>query len=311
MRIIYLGTPDFAVASLRALIEADKNVVAVVTMPDKKSGRGKKIQQSPVKTYALENNLPVLQPTNLKDPDFLSELKSFNADIQIVVAFRMLPESVWNMPRLGTFNLHGSLLPQYRGAAPINWAIMNGEKKTGVTTFFLKHEIDTGNVLKQKEIAISDTDNVGIVHDKLMELGANLVVETLNEIEKGNIEGKPQDEFEAKELKVAPKIFKSDCEINWNETSENILNKIRGLDPYPAAFTQIKIGDKELGLKVFSSIKELKANTTPKRVLLSKTQLGIETKDGIIWINELKLEGKRRMNSGDFLRGITENIEVL
>jgi len=311
MRIIYLGTPDFAVASLHALVDAGKDVVAVVTMPDKKSGRGKKIQESPVKKYAHENKLPVLQPTNLKDPSFLTELKSYNADIQIVVAFRMLPESVWNMPRLGTFNLHGSLLPQYRGAAPINWAIMNGEEKTGVTTFFLKHEIDTGNILKQEEILISETDNVGVVHDKLMELGAKLVVETLNEIEKGKIEGKPQNEFEEGELKFAPKIFKADCEINWNENSENVFNKIRGLDPYPAAFTRIKIGDKELGLKVFSSSKELKLNASPKKTIVNGSQLGIETNDGIIWVDELQLEGKRRMKTADFLRGISDTMEVL
>ena len=311
MRIIFLGTPDFAVASLQALVEAKKNVVAVVTMPDKKSGRGNKIQQSPVKEYALKNDLPLLQPTNLKDADFLKELKSYNADIQIVVAFRMLPKVVWDMPRLGTFNLHGSLLPQYRGAAPINWAIINGEAKTGITTFFLKQEIDTGNILKQKEVTISENDNVGLVHDKLMEIGADMVVETLGDIEKGIIEGKPQDEYPDKELKKAPKIFNPDCKVNWNLGCLPIHNKIRGLDPYPAAFTRIKLGEKELGMKLFFPTKEFYANSTPKKVVQIENKFGIETTDGIVWITELQLEGKRRMKSADFLRGISEKIEVI
>ncbi|MBD81269.1 MAG: methionyl-tRNA formyltransferase [Crocinitomicaceae bacterium] len=311
MRIVFLGTPDFAVGTLAALLEAKKNVVAVVTMPDKPSGRGKKLQQSAVKKFALEHNLPVLQPTNLKDPAFQDELRSYQAEIQIVVAFRMLPISVWDMPPLGTFNLHASLLPQYRGAAPINWAIINGEKKTGVTTFFLKHEIDTGNILMQQEVGIEEDDNVGTLHDKLLAVGAKLVVETMDQIEAGNIEGTPQEDFGDEILKPAPKIFKPDCRINWDTSIQNIHNKVRGLNPYPAASTRIRLGDKELGLKIYSTTWEPLGNASPGTVEMKEKVIGIQSTDGILWIEELQLEGKRRMKTEDFLRGVSEKIEIV
>ena len=241
LRIVYMGTPDFAVEPLKRLVEGGYNVVGCITMPDKPAGRGHKIQFSPVKEYAIEKNIPLLQPEKLKDEGFQSDLKAWNADLQIVVAFRMLPESVWNMPRLGTFNLHASLLPQYRGAAPINWAVINGEKETGVTTFFLTHDIDTGNIILQEKIKIEETDNVGIVHDKLMTIGADLVTKTVDKILDGTITTTQQSVLyeNPSELKPAPKIFKETCKIDFNEKAQRIHNLVRGLSPYPAAWCEL------------------------------------------------------------------------
>ncbi len=307
LRIVYLGTPDFAVESLRALVEGEYNVVGVVTMPDKPAGRGKKIQFSPVKEYALEQNLPLLQPENLKDPEFIQDLKAWKADLQIVVAFRMLPEVVWNMPRLGTFNLHASLLPQYRGAAPINWAIINGETETGITTFFLQHEIDMGNIISQEKIQISETDNVGIVHDKLMFLGAELVTKTVDSILSGNIHSIPQEQVIGEgELKAAPKIFKETCKIDWNRSSKEIYDFIRGLSPYPAAFTELTFPSGEnITLKVFESGKRIeKHDLTPGQLLTDrKSYLDVATQDGFIRLLNIQQAGKKRMFVLDFLNG--------
>ena len=235
-----MGTPDFAVEALQCLVEGGYNVVGVITMPDKPAGRGHKIQYSPVKQYALDHQLPLLQPEKLKDEEFIQALREWKADLQIVVAFRMLPEVVWNMPRLGTFNLHASLLPQYRGAAPINWAVINGDTETGITTFFLKHEIDTGEVIQQVRIPIADTDNVEIVHDKLMHLGGRLVIETVDAILEGKVKSIPQEEMAvAGELRPAPKIFKETCRIDWNQPVKRVYDFIRGLSPYPAAWSEL------------------------------------------------------------------------
>src|SRR5689334_10217937 len=235
LRIIFMGTPEFAVPSLEVLLEAKFNVVAVITAPDKPQGRGQKLMPSPVKECAVKHNIPVLQPTNLKSPEFLEQLKSYNANLQIVVAFRMLPEAVWAMPAIGTFNLHASLLPQYRRAAPINWAIINGEKETGVTTFFLKHEIDTGSIIFQEKEIIHDADDIGSLYERLMKKGSQLVLKTVKAIEAGNYPSTPQPQ--GIEIKHAPKIFKETCEINWNQPSKKIVDFVRGLSPYPAAWT--------------------------------------------------------------------------
>ena len=303
MKIIYMGTPDFAVEPLRRLVEAGKNIVAVVTMPDKPAGRGHKIQFSPVKEYALSVNLPILQPVNLKDPEFIKQLRSYQADLQIVVAFRMLPEIVWNMPPLGTFNLHASLLPQYRGAAPINWAVINGETETGITTFFLQHEIDTGNIIQQQKIDIAPDDNAGIVHDKLMYLGSDLVLQTVNQIESGNVASIPQPEGE---LKPAPKIFKDTCRINFNTTAESVRNLVRGLAPYPAAW--IELADAEgntTNMKIYEVSKELCTPTHPVSTLIcdGKKVLKVAVLDGYIHLDQVQLAGKKRMPAADLMRG--------
>lgn len=302
MRIIFMGTPDFAVASLKALIDAGEEVVAVVTGPDKPAGRGQKIHESAVKQFAVSQNIPVLQPQKLKDPTFLEELKSYRADLQVVVAFRMLPELVWNMPAKGTINVHASLLPNYRGAAPINHAIINGEKSSGVTTFLLQHEIDTGNILYSTEVPISDTDNAGDLHDKLMVAGAELLIKTVNAIKTGNINPIPQDDLgENSELKHAPKIFKEDCLIDWNKSTEEIYNLIRGLSPYPAAFTHL---DGKV-LKIYSAEKEITGHKGLPGSYLSdgKTSLKFATGDGYLKLTEVQIEGKKRMLVSDFLRG--------
>ncbi|MFK7953238.1 MAG: methionyl-tRNA formyltransferase [Ekhidna sp.] len=299
LRIIFLGTPDFASTTLRNLVENNINVVAVITAPDKPKGRGKKLGISAVKEYALEADLPILQPTNLKSPQFLEELKSYKADLQIVVAFRMLPVAVWDMPRLGTFNLHASLLPQYRGAAPINWAIINGEKETGVTTFFLKHEIDTGAIIYQEKEPIEDSDDIGSLYSKLMNRGADLVLKTVKAIEKGDY---PQIDQEASsDLKSAPKIFKNDCKIDWNQSSEVVRNFIRGLSPYPAAWTELN----GKTLKIFKTeVTNEKSNQDLKLFQSDgKTFLNAKTNDGMLSITELQLEGKKRMTVEEFLRG--------
>jgi len=302
MRIIFMGTPDFAVASLEALIQSGEQVVAVVTVPDKPAGRGQKIHESPVKRYALQHRIPVLQPVKLRDEAFLGQLRSFEADLQIVVAFRMLPEVVWNMPKYGTVNVHASLLPQYRGAAPINHAIMNGEKESGVTTFLLQHEIDTGNVLLSKKVAIQQTDTAGDLHDKLMVAGAETLLETIRRLKAGTLQSKRQDEMASlSPLKHAPKIFKEDCKINWNQPTDVVYNFIRGLSPYPAAFTLLN--DKVL--KIYTTEKEhIVASDAPGTVHTDKKNyLKFATQDGYILVSELQLEGKKKMNVTDFLKG--------
>lgn len=297
LRIIYMGTPDFAVASFAALVENGYNVVACITMPDKPAGRGHHMQFSPVKEYALQHAIPVLQPERLKDEVFLEELRSYKADLQIVVAFRMLPEVVWNMPRLGTFNLHASLLPQYRGAAPINWAVINGDKETGITTFFLKHEIDTGNLILQQKIVIGDDENVGSVHDRLMELGSDLVLKTVDLIIDSETTGvpvktTPQDE--SIELRPAPKIFKETCQIDFGKTSAKVHNFVRGLSPYPAAWCNLTIGEKQ-----FDNVKVYAVRPSE-----GGTPLSVKTADGYVDILELQVPGKKRMAARDFLNGI-------
>lgn len=301
MRIIFMGTPDFAVASLKALIEAGEEVVAVVTGPDKPAGRGQKLHESAVKKFAVSQNIPVLQPVKLRDPEFLAELKSFNADLQVVVAFRMLPELVWNMPEKGTINVHASLLPNYRGAAPINHAIINGEKKSGVTTFLLQHEIDTGNILFSTEVEILDNDNAGDLHDKLMLAGAELLIRTVNAIKKNDIHPIPQDSIDTGNLKHAPKIFKEDCLINWENDSVKIYNLIRGLSPYPTAFTHI---DGKV-LKIYESEIIIKKHDLMPGSYISdgKNELKFATKDGFLKLLEIQIEGKKRMSVSDFLRG--------
>ena len=305
MKIVFFGTPEFAVESLDKLLEAGFDIAAVVTMPDKIAGRGHKLIQSDVKKYALEKNLKILQPEKLKDPEFIKALKEINADLFIVIAFRMLPEVVWQMPRLGTFNLHASLLPKYRGAAPINWAVINGETETGVTTFFLKHEIDTGDIIQQKKIDILPSDNVGDVHDKLMHLGAQMVVETVKEIERGTVVTRPQPDGEHI---AAPKIFKDTCRINWNSPAEKIHNLIRGLSPYPAAWTTMvdsRNPEELLDVKIFES--KLCHDNIPSGgagdIIILKNRLLISTGDKPLEILSLQPAGKKRMDADAFLRG--------
>jgi methionyl-tRNA formyltransferase len=304
IRIIYMGTPDFAVESLRALVEGGYNVVAVVTMPDKPAGRGHQLQYSAVKQYALSVGLPILQPERLKDESFLQELRSYNADLQIVVAFRMLPEVVWNMPRLGTFNLHASLLPQYRGAAPINWAVMNGEKETGATTFMLQHEIDTGNIILQERISIADDENVGSVHDRLMTMGAGLVTRTVDLIIDSETNSQPlptipQDD--SLQLKAAPKIFKDTCAIDFACSAQQVYNHIRGLSPYPAAWISEMPSSHPLA-EVLKGAKVYKAITT--LIPEQKGHIIVPCADGYIDLLELQLPGKKRMDAPALLNGL-------
>lgn len=313
LRIVYMGTPDFAVESLRALVEGGYNIVGVITMPDKPVGRhGSVLQASPVKQYAQSKGLPVLQPEKLKDELFLSELRALKADLQIVVAFRMLPEVVWNMPRLGTFNLHASLLPQYRGAAPINWAVINGDTETGVTTFFLTHEIDTGKIIRQKHLPIADTDDVGSVHDALMAMGAGLVLETVDLLLEGKTEAVPQEEFykDLSELRPAPKIFKDTCRIDWLQPVKKIYDFIRGLSPYPAAWTEIVSPDgKRASLKIYQAEKLPPVyGEQPVGTIRTdrKSYLDIVVKDGCLRLHSLQLAGKKRMPVADFLNGFKQ-----
>ena len=317
LRIVYMGTPDFAVEALRQLVEGGYNVVGVITMPDKPAGRGHKIQYSPVKQYALEQNLPLLQPEKLKDEAFVEALREWKADLQIVVAFRMLPEVVWNMPRLGTFNLHASLLPQYRGAAPINWAVINGDTETGITTFFLKHEIDTGEVIQQVRVPIADTDNVEVVHDKLMMLGGKLVLETVDAILNGTVKPISQEEMAVVgELRPAPKIFKETCRIDWNQPVKKIYDFIRGLSPYPAAWSELIASEKEsVVVKIFEVEKIVKKND--KRCRNSrgrfckvgsietdgKKYIKVSVPGGFVSILSLQLPGKKRLKIDELLRG--------
>jgi len=304
-----MGTPEFAVESLRSLVEGGYSVAGVVTMPDKPVGKHQSVPKaSPVKQYALSQNLPVLQPEKLKDPDFIEQLRIWNADLQVVVAFRMLPEVVWNMPRLGTFNLHASLLPQYRGAAPINWAIINGERETGVTTFFLTHEIDAGKVIFREKISISDTDNAGIVHDRLMSLGARLVTQTVDAIFGNAVHSISQSELTTEEkLKPAPKIFKETCRIDWNQSAETVYNFIRGLAPSPGAWTELTTSQGNiLNLKIFETKKIIQSHNLSSGTIVSdgKKRFDVGTTDGFIRLKNLQQAGKRRMDVEDFLRGV-------
>ncbi len=319
LRIVYMGTPEFAVESLRSLVEGEYNVVGVITMPDKPVGRHMGVlQASPVKQYATEHGIKVLQPEKLKDPEFIEELRALHADLQIVVAFRMLPEIVWSMPRLGTFNLHASLLPQYRGAAPINWAVINGDTETGITTFFLQHEIDTGDIIQQVHVPISDTDNVGNVHDRLMLLGGKLVTETVDNILAGTVHPIPQEQLINHQqspipssLRPAPKIFRETCQINWNQPSKAIYDFIRGLSPYPAAWTTLLPPESGTGsgtiLKIYQTEKITdapKEGIHPGTLLSdSKNYLHVATSDGFLSLKVLQLAGKKRMSVQDFLRG--------
>jgi methionyl-tRNA formyltransferase len=303
-----MGTPDFAVESLRCLVEGGYNIVGVITMPDKPAGRGHKLQYSPVKQYALDHNLTLLQPERLKDEAFIRQLRDLRADLQIVVAFRMLPEVVWSMPRFGTFNLHASLLPQYRGAAPINWAVINGDTETGITTFFLKHEIDTGEVIQQERVPIADTDNVGDVHDKLMTLGGRLVVETVDAIIAGTVRSIPQEQMSApdEELRPAPKIFKETCHIDWSQPAKRVYDFVRGLSPYPAAWTRLyNASGEEVVVKVFETEKLPALHSHPVGTQLTdgKHYLRIAVPDGYVGIKSLQLPGKKRLAIEELLRG--------
>lgn len=298
LRIVYMGTPEFAVAALEALVEGGYNVVGVVTMPDKPVGRhGSVLQASPVKQYAVDKGLKVLQPERLKDESFLGELRALRADLQIVVAFRMLPEVVWSMPPLGTFNAHASLLPKYRGAAPINWAIIRGERETGMTTFMLKHEIDTGDIIQQVRVPIFEGDNAGTLHDRLMTLSASLVTETVDSLIEGTLVTHPQQDAEATD---APKIFRETCKIDWNRPTAEVHNFIRGLSPYPGAWTML--GDKVL--KIFESTPHPGEHEAPGTLYSDgRSVLEFSAADGVIRVKTLQMEGKKRMSTEDFLRG--------
>lgn len=308
LRIVYMGTPEFAVESLKRLVEGGYNIVGVITMPDKPMGRhGSVLQPSPVKQYAVSQGLKVLQPEKLKNEEFVAELRSLNADLQIVVAFRMLPEVVWSMPRLGTFNLHASLLPQYRGAAPINWAVINGDTETGITTFFLKHEIDTGEVIDQVRVPIADTDNVEVVYERLMRLGGDLVLKTVDAILEGSVKTIPQEELaQVGELRPAPKIFKETCRIDWTIGVKRIYDFVRGLSPYPAAWTELyQEGTDPVMLKIFETEKLFCEHSLALGTIVTdcKTYFKIASSDGYVNVLSLQLAGKKRMEINDFLRG--------
>ncbi|WP_198553799.1 methionyl-tRNA formyltransferase [Tenacibaculum sp. Bg11-29] len=301
LRIVFMGTPDFAVTILKHLIENDYNVVGVITAVDKPAGRGRKLNQSAVKKYTLSQNLPILQPKNLKNEEFQEDLKKWNANLQIVVAFRMLPKAVWAMPEYGTFNLHASLLPEYRGAAPINWAIINGETKTGVTTFFIDDKIDTGEIILQKDVHIKEDEIVGQLHDKLMYLGANLVAETLDLIATGIVNTTKQPELEEK---PAHKLYPHNCKIDWSKPLNQIYNHIRGLNPYPAAWTTIKNGEDEISAKIYKTAKEFSShNLANGSIITSKKELKIAVQDGYLIIEEIKISGKKLMDIKSLLNG--------
>lgn len=308
LRIVYMGTPEFAVESLKRLVEGGYNIVGVITMPDKPMGRhGSVLQPSPVKQYAVSQGLKVLQPEKLKNEEFVAGLRSLNADLQIVVAFRMLPEVVWSMPRLGTFNLHASLLPQYRGAAPINWAVINGDTETGITTFFLKHEIDTGEIIDQVRVPIADTDNVEVVYERLMRLGGDLVLKTVDAILEGSVKTIPQEELaQVGELRPAPKIFKETCRIDWTIGVKRIYDFVRGLSPYPAAWTELyQEGTDPVMLKIFETEKLFCEHSLAPGTIVTdcKTYFKIASSDGYVNVLSLQLAGKKRMEINDFLRG--------
>jgi methionyl-tRNA formyltransferase len=307
-RIVFMGTPDFAVTILKHLVDNNYNVVGVITAADKPAGRGRKLNESDVKKYALSKNLNILQPKNLKNEDFHQELKALNADLQIVVAFRMLPEAVWKMPKLGTFNLHASLLPQYRGAAPIHWAIINGETKTGVTTFFIDDKIDTGEIILQEEIAVSDNETVGTLHDKLMFLGADLVAKTIDLISDGNVTTKKQPELEEKS---APKLNPENTKIDWTDSLDNIYNKIRGLNPFPTAWTLIKNDDEEISAKIYAIQKEIcEHQFMVGKIITTKKEMKVAVHNGFIIIDEIKLSGKKKMDIKSLLNGYSFSKEA-
>jgi methionyl-tRNA formyltransferase len=315
LRIVFMGTPEFAVASLEALVNSSHKVAAVVTSPDKPAGRGQKIQFSDVKQFALHKNIPVLQPEKLKDELFIEQLEKYDADLFIVVAFRMLPEVVWSLPHLGTINLHGSLLPQYRGAAPINWAIMNGETETGVTTFFIEKDIDTGSIIDRETIQIGKTETAGELHDRMMLIGGKVIVRTIDSIERKLIQPFPQSKLISNqpELKAAPKIFKDTCKIDWTKEGKKIFNHIRGLSPYPAAWTTL-IGEQKITVKIYET--ELIDDKTCKKIGIintdGKTYLNVTVNGGIISIKTLQLEGKKKLGIEEFLRGFhgIENYKI-
>ena len=312
LRIVFMGTPDFAVQTLKTILEHNYNVVGVITAPDRPAGRGRKLNESAVKTFAKEKGLHILQPTNLKSEDFLDELKALNANLQIIVAFRMLPKIVWDMPKHGTFNLHASLLPNYRGAAPINWAIINGETKTGVSTFFIDEKIDTGEMILQKEVDIDPKENAGSLHDKLMHIGSDLVIDTIKLIETGNVNTTPQPEDAIS--KTAYKLDRDNCKINWEADLDQIFNQIRGLSPYPAAWSILKNEDEELDVKIYKSEKESENhNLTTGTVIFDKSSIKVAVKGGFISILEIKLPGKRNMDVKSLLNGfsLSENAKML
>ena len=304
LRIVFMGTPEFAVASLDKLIKAKKNVVGVITAPDRPAGRGRQLKQSAVKQHAVAHNIPVLQPTNLKDPHFLEELRSLNANLQVVVAFRMLPEAVWKMPQYGTFNLHASLLPAYRGAAPINWTIINGDTMTGATTFFIDEKIDTGEIIDQRELAISGTENAGSLHDRLMALGSELLLETVLNIEKGDVKTQPQPK--SAQTHTAYKLTRENTKIDWTKPTDEIFNLIRGLSPYPSAWCTLKNGDREDMVKIYEVEKIDTIDTlinTPGHITIKDNEMYVTTGDGAIKIMEIQLPGKRKMMVRDLLNG--------
>lgn len=309
LKVVFLGTPDFAKTALEAIHQSHHEVVGVVTVADKASGRGQKINQSPVKIYTSENNIPVFQPEKLRNPEFLEELRKLDADVFVVVAFRMMPKVLFEMPKMGTFNLHASLLPDYRGAAPINYAVINGEEKTGATTFFINEKIDEGNILLQEEIQVLENENAGSLHDRLMEMGAKLVVKTLDGLAENSITERPQPEVE--HPKNAFKIFKEDTRIDWTKNSKEVHQFILGMSPYPAAFTTLKIGEDEKGLKIYNGKFELSDHGKAIGSLeISKNEFKIYTKDGMYFPSELQLEGKKRMNVKDFLNGFRNFDEI-
>ena len=302
LRIIFMGTPEFATATLAKIYEEGYQIVGVITAPDRPAGRGRKVQESDVKKYALEKGLRLLQPTNLKNPEFLAELKSLNANLQIVVAFRMLPKSVWAMPALGTFNLHASLLPDYRGAAPINWAVINGESESGVTTFFIDDKIDTGEIILQENTPIAPNDTAGILHDKLMHLGADLVLQTVQQIETGTVQTEKQ--HTTSDLKEAHKIYRDTCKIDWSDSLDAIHNKIRGLSPYPTAWTTLVNGDDRMTVKIYAASKEKNNHDiSPGHIYMEGKNLKIAVQHGFISLLELQLPGKRKMKTQDLLNG--------
>lgn len=308
LRIVFFGTPEFAVESLDTLVKAGYNIAAVVTAPDKAAGRGHKMLQSAVKQYAVAHNLPLLQPVSLKAPEFVDELRAIGANLFIVIAFRMLPEVVWTMPELGTFNLHASLLPRYRGAAPINWAVINGDKETGVTTFFLKHEIDTGDIISQEAITIGDDECAGSVHDRLMALGARLTLKTVDDIVAGTVIPLPQDAIAGREVSAAPKIFKDTCRIDWSAKATDVHNLVRGLSPYPAAWTTLAEEGKESAtdVKIIRTAISRRdgTNCEPGRIVTDGRTLTVGCGDGCVEILELQPAGKKRMTAAEWLRGV-------
>ncbi len=301
LRIVFMGTPDFAVAILKKMVESNVNIVGVITAPDKPAGRGRKLNESAVKKYAVSQSLHLLQPTNLKNPDFLESLESLKANLQVVVAFRMLPKAVWNMPAYGTFNLHASLLPEYRGAAPIHWSIINGEKKTGVTTFFIDEKIDTGEIIQQKEIAIDNDETVGELHDKLMNLGASLVTETLQLIQEDKVTTQKQPNLD---LKMAPKLNQDNCKINWQDSLASIYNHIRGLNPFPAAWTEMNNNESVVSLKVYKVRKEeAKHSDAIGRITTTKKEIKVSVNGGYIYLDEMKVSGKKKLEAQSLLNG--------